>query len=893
MTMPLLATKINIPPVRENRVLRPHLIARLNAGLTRRLTLVSSPAGFGKTTLLSEFAVQSDRPVAWFSIDEEDNDNTRFIAYLIAALRTIEPGFGESIFPALQTPKPERIESLLTMLINEIAAEFPAFVLVLDDYHLIETPAIHQNLAYLGEHQPTQMHIMIATRADPPLPLARLRARDQLTELRERDLRFTEDETAEFLNQVMELDLGDEELLAMDQRTEGWAAGLQLAALSLRDQANKEDFVKTFSGSNRYILDYLGQEVLDNQERKIRNFLLQTSILERLSAPLCESLTGFADSQQLLEELEQNHLFILPLDQERIWYRYHALFKEFLLKSLGGSQPDQIPTLHINASTWFEAQGYIDEAIEHALSAGEHNRAMDLIEATAESKLMRSETSSIIHWIGRLPEEELATRPSLCLNGAWALMLRGGPPEEIESYLHIAEQTQVPDHLQGSSAALRAFQSSIKGDVGTSLELSQRALQLLPEDDLFLRSMVADNLGMVHLMLGDFEASIEGFTQAAEISHQAGNVMIAVGALCNLAGIWMLQGQLKRAWSANQEALDLATDVRGRRLPVAGKALLGLGEIAREWNDLDAATGYLNEGLELFKLFGELGSVISYLTLARIKEVQGDLDAAQEIVDQARQLAAKIEASKMDDELVAAYQAQLWIVQGKNQQVASWVENAELEKRISANINQPRFDPVWEIHCQTMARVYLSQGNYGQALHVIEPLLKRAQASQRMRSMLKVLAMQAVIYRLKGDNQEALQILERALNHAKAEGYVRTFLDEGEAMVQLLYEAASKGIHPDYTGELLAAYAYSKPASISIQEKQSNQKELVEPLSEREVEVLSLIADGLSNQEIAGRLHISLSTVKGHTSNVYGKLGVHKRTQAVARGKELGILPGE
>ncbi len=645
MTMMLVATKLNIPPVREKRVLRPRLINRLNAGLARKLTLISSPAGFGKTTLLSEFAAGSDRPVAWLSIDEDDNDTIRFIAYLIAALSTVIQGFGESIYPVFQTPKPERIESLLTLLINEIAAEFPPFVLVLDDYHLISLPVIQEALAYIIEHQPGQMHVMIATRADPSLPLSRLRARDQLAEIRENDLRFTGTEAAEFLTRVMGLDLRGEELAAMEQRTEGWAAGLQLAALSLREQADKENFVRSFAGSNHYILDYLGQEVLNNQDQQVRTFLLQTSILKRLSAPLCESVTGSADSQEILENLERNHLFIHPLDQERNWYRYHRLFKDFLIKSLQGSQPEQIGILHKKASLWFEGQGFVDEAIEHALSAGDHRRTMDLIEAAAESRLMRSEVSSIIRWIDALPDEVVASRPSMCLTQAWALMLRGGPLDVVESRLELVENSQVDDQQLGSAAALRAFLASIKGDAETSLEISQRALQLLPEDDLFMRSLVADNLGMVYLILGDFEASIEGFTQAAEISRQVGNVMIAVGALCNLAGLWMLQGQFQRAWSANMQALDLATDARGRRLPVAGKALLGLGEIAREWNDLDAATGYLNEGLELFRLFGELGSVLSYISLARIKEAQGDLEAAQEIVELARQLAVQFEAS--------------------------------------------------------------------------------------------------------------------------------------------------------------------------------------------------------------------------------------------------------
>ena len=892
MSLPLLDTKLTIPPLRENRVLRPRLVERLNVGLGRKLTLISSPAGFGKTTLLSEFAAGCDPPVAWISIDEDDNDSTRFIAYLIAALRTVKQGFGESVYPVLQTPKPERIDTLLAVLINEITAEFSPFVLVLDDYHLITSHAIHEQLTYIVEHQPAKMHLMIATRADPSLPLSRLRARDQLTEIRENDLRFTYAEAAEFLNRVMALNLGDEELAAMERRTEGWAAGLQLAGLSLQEQTDKEDFVKTFAGSNHYILDYLGQEVLDNQDEKTHSFLLQTAILERLSAPLCASITGFPDSREILESLERNHLFILPLDPERMWYRYHRLFKDFLLKSLQQLQPNEIAILHNKASRWFEAEGLLDEAIEHALSAGDNHRAMDMIEATAQSRLMRSEAGSIIRWIGKLPQEEVETRPSLCLTQAWALMLRGGPIDNVESNLNFVENQEVDDHLLGSAAALRAFLASIKGDAEISLELSVRALQLLPDDNLFMRSLVADNLGMVYLIRGDFDSSIEAFTQAAKISRQAGNVMIAVGALCNMAGLWMLQGQLKRAWSANLEGLNLATDKRGRRLPVAGKALLGLGEIAREWNQLESSEGYLKEGIELFRLFGELGSVLSYVTLARIKEVQGDLDGAQDIVDLARQLAVQYDASTMDDELVEAYQAQLWIVQGKFEQVLRWVEDKQLEKIVAQKIGESRFDPMWEIHSQTLARVYISQGRYDDALRVIEPMLNIAKASQRMRSVLKMLSVQAVIVKSMGDTQTALQILEQALILGKEESFVRTFLDEGEPMVQLLYEAAANGIVPEYTGQLLAAYTSPETSSESLKSEYKDQIEMVEPLSEREVEVLELIAEGFSNQEIATRLHISLSTVKGHTSNIYGKLAVNKRTQAVARAKELGIFQG-
>jgi LuxR family maltose regulon positive regulatory protein len=891
MSMPLVATKLNIPPLREKRVLRPRLITRLYAGVDDKLTLVSSPAGFGKTTLLSEFSASCDRPVAWLLIDKDDNDPIRFITYLIAAIGRVKPGFGESLYPLFQTPKPERMESLLTVLINEITADFPPFVLIIDDFHLIESPEIHQALKYLIEHQPEQMHVMIATRADPSLPLSRLRARDQLTEIRENDLRFTLEEAGEFLTKVMELDLGVEEQQAMERRTEGWAAGLQLAAISLQEQEDKEGFIKSFEGSNRYILDYLGEEVLNDQDQDIRDFLLMTSILKRLSAPLCEAVTGIANCQYILENLEKNHLFIIPLDNERAWYRYHRLFKDFLIKSLQHAQPDQIEILNQKASIWFEEQGYPDEAIDHALSAGDHTRAMDLIETEAESRFKRSEASTILRWIEVIPDEMVASRPSLGLIHAWALMVRGGPVEIVERRLESVEKSPVDDQQLGSAAALRAFLASFKGDARRSLEFSREALRLLPEEDLFLRSLVANNLGMVNLMQGDFEASIESFTQAAEISHQGGNIMIAVGALSNLAGIWMLQGQLHKAWSSNKQALELATDARGRRLPVAAKALLGLGEIAREWNDLDAATEYFHEGLELFKLFGELGSVISYISLARIKEVQGDLETAQEIVDQARQLAGQINASTMDDELVEANQVQLWIRQGKNKQVIRWLEENQLEDLVMAKIGTSHFDPIWEIRSQTLARIYLSQGKFDQAIKITESLLNIARSSQRVRSVLRALALQVVILNSMGDSQSALDVLEGALDLAEEEGFVRTFLDEGEPMVQLLSEARSRGVKHEYADQLLTSFALSQPVQATVPDPTKQQKELLEPLSKREIEVLTLVAVGLSNQEIANKLHISLSTVKGHTSNIYGKLLVHNRTQAVIRGKELGILP--
>ena len=527
-----------------------------------------------------------------------------------------------------------------------------------------------------------------------------------------------------------------------------------------------------------------------------------------------------------------------------------------------------------------------DEAIEHGLAAGDQVLVVSLIEETALEKLMRSETSALIRWIDSLSGEVVDEHPGLRLILAWALVLRGGSLEQVIACLEIIEQELDDERLLGSAATIRALLASTDGKVQDSWQYAQRALGFVPENDLFTRSLLMDNLGMVNLMMGDFEAALDNFAHSVELSQQAGNLMISVGGLCNMAGIWMLQGQLQRAWEANKSALDLATDARGRRLPVAGKALLGLGEIAREWNRLAEAESYLNEGLELFQSFGELGSILSYVSLARIQDIQGDFQAAQEILDRARIQARNFKASQMDDELVDTYQVQLWLRMGEQERAERWVEEVQLLELVNTQAPAGRFNPVWEIRSQTLARLYMSQSDYLAASQVIDPLLEAAQQDQRLRSVIRYLAWQAVLLYLLGKEAAAIKTIDQALSLAEGEVYMRTFLDEGEPMVQLLYAAAAKGFHRDYIGKLLAEFA----AEIAVQEQEAGKSELVEPLSKREIEVLELIAAGNSNQEIALQLHISLSTVKGHTSNIYGKLGVHNRTQAVSRGKDLGII---
>ncbi|MBL7065917.1 MAG: tetratricopeptide repeat protein [Anaerolineae bacterium] len=943
MSSPLLKTKLYIPPVRPEVVPRPRLIERLNARLLhkRNLTLISAPAGFGKTTLLSEWVshletrflgknlVSGPRPpVAWVSLDEGDNDPIRFWAYFVAALRTlalsqvegIEAHIGEGVLSAFQAPQLPPIEAVLTTLINEIAAvpqgdhEGHLYVLILDDYHLITAQPIHDALTFLLNHLPGNMHLVIATRADPPLPLARLRGRGQLTELRLTDLRFTPDEAAAFLNQVMGLGLAADDVAALASRTEGWIAGLQMAAVSMQGQDDVTGFIQAFTGSDRYILDYLVEEVLQRQPDSVQTFLLQTAILDRLTGPLCDavlrisesanqrlvdsptrfladSLTrSFADSQVMLEYLERNNLFVVPLDNERRWYRYHRLFADLLRQRLQQTQPDLVPTLHRRASEWFEQNGLMAQAIEHTLSAENLGRAGGLIEQAAEATLMRSEIATLLRWVDALPDELVRDRPQLCVYHAWALLFGGHPLDAVEARLRDVEDDA--GLSPGKAAALRALVALFQSQIPRAAELSRRALEQLPEDDVFLRGFATLLLGISHMVDGDMVAARQSLEEIARRSQEAGNVMLAVMVMCSLAELHKRQGQLDKAAAMYQQALELAVDGQGRRLPIAGEALMGLGELEREWNDLEAAVRYLTAGIEFTGKWGEIGAIDGYISLAHVRQAQGDADSAQELLRKAWQLALQFDATEMDDDLVAAHQARLWVAQGNLEAARRWAEEreltvdaslAELEERVSSVSFRSHRRRTAEY--LTLVRVLIAQKRCDEALALLEPLLAIAERWGLNERVIKVQILKALACHAQGDIAQALAALERALSLAEPAGYVRVFVDEGEPMARLLYRAAARGIAPEYAGRLLAAFPALEPAA------QEPQADMVEPLSERELEVLRLIAEGLSNQEIARRLFLSLSTVKWHTSNIYGKLGVKNRTQSVAKARSLDILP--
>ncbi len=943
MSVPLLATKLHIPPVRPDHLSRRHLIARIDEGLqrsapaegfARKLTLVSAPAGFGKTTLLAEWAAhasssQGDRPrclLAWLSLDEADNDPVRFLTYLVAALQTVAPAIGAGLPDALATPRP--LDDSLVAWINQIqalAGQGLGFALLLDDYHLIVAQDVHDLLSFLLDHLPGNLHLILGTRADPPLPLARLRGRGQLTELRQADLRFQPAEVADLLNRVLGLGLSSEQVATLTSRTEGWIAGLQMASLALQSLAIRPEhaagdvdaLIQSFSGTHRYVLDYLLEEVLRREPEQIQAFLLLTSILDRLSAPLCDAVlsgtqypVSTSPSRQTLDHLESANLFLLPLDAERCWYRYHRLFADLLRRRLFqhvGAMA--IASLHQRASVWYEGQGLLPEAIDHALLAGEYPRAATLIEQAAGPALMRSEVATFLGWVERLPKALQRERLTLSLLHAWALLLGGRSLDAVESRLQ--EAGAGSGLLPGQAAPLRAFVAACRGQIPHAVELSRQALAQLPQDEHLLRGIATWNLGVSYLLSGQIEAATQSLEQAAQASQRAGNLMVAVMALCTLAELRAALTELPRARDLYARALELATVKGGKPLPIGGLALMGLGELHREWNDHERAARYLEDGIECIQKWGKLGATDGYLALARLRQAQGDPGGAREAMDKACQLAAASVAVQFADSFLDAYQARLWIAQGDLAAAGRWVEERGIgAEPIPELLSEPAdgtltFDyHVLKHELLVWVRVLIRKDRPAEALAALEPWLaaigtRGGPASARLieLQLLRALALQAL-----GELEPALEALARALSLAEPGGYVRLFLDEGEPMLRLLHAASAHHVSPTYVHKLLSASeavpgdpereAASPPSSLVVHPRPSSRPPslLIEPLTEREGEVLKLLATHLTSTEIAERLYISSHTVRYHIKNIYGKLGVHRRTEAVERARELKLL---
>ncbi len=902
MATPLLTTKFYIPPVRPELVPRPRLVERLNEGLDRKLTLISAPAGFGKTTLVTEWLaesrIQNQKPVVseanlskirvtWLSLDENDNDPVRFITYLAAALQQIDPAIGQAAQAMLGAPQPPPPESFLTSLINDIAATSRPFVLVLDDYHLIHLLPIHQQLAFLLEHQPPQMHLVIATREDPPLPLSRLRARGQMVEIRQADLRFTEEETADFMRRVMQFELSSADIGALQRRTEGWVAGLQLAALSLRGCDDVHQLVQSFTGSHRYILDYLIEEVFQRQPAEVQDFLLKTSILDRFSAPLCDAVAERDDSHQVLLNLEQANLFIVPLDESRQWYRYHRLFADLLRQHLQmGEAGSTVSSLHQRASQWYQAEGYLADAIGHALAGSDWERAATLILDGSETMLKRGEVATLLRWYQALPDREVRARLDLCLQYSWVLILTG-QIETADAYLRQAEgaaqrdadrngQAALTDQttLLGEVIAAQAYVARARGDDRRTIELSGRALALLPQADADTRGVLAVNLGIAHWNLGHLAEAEQALIEAHHAAQQSGNHYARLTALGFLGVIQATRGRLHQAAELYEQAIGSEAQLS----PIA-LAHNELGALLYEWNDLEAAANHVQLGIELSQRTGNLEiQTGGYRTLARLKQAQGDASAALDALQKAHQLARHNDLPPLMRARNAACRVQIALAQGDLATATHWAEQVTEDADAS---------PFYHLLGLTPARLLLAQNEKAAAAKQLEARYETALRAGWQFGAVEVRALQALAA---PTPSAALALLTDALTLAEPEGYIRTFVDKGEPMTVLLQEAAAQGIAPAYVGKLLGAMGVWEYGSIGEIPPHPHPPTLVEPLSDRELDVLHLLAAGQTNQEIAQGLCVSVNTVKTHLKNIYGKLGVNNRREAIAQAKKLGLV---
>jgi len=900
MPAPILATKLYIPPPRENVVIRSHLIERLNEGLRRKLILVSAPAGFGKTTLLGEWVAGRGQPAAWLSLDEGDNDPVRFWSHFIAALQTIIPDIGAGGLNVFQSPQLPSIESLLTSLLNEIAALPDDFILVLDDYHALDSKQIDTNLTFLIERLPPQMHLAIATREDPALPLARLRARDQLTELRVKDLRFTESEAAGFLNQVMGLLLSPEDVAALETRTEGWIAGLQLAALSMQGIQDTAGFIQSFTGGHRFVLDYLLEEVLHQQPETIQAFLLQTSILERMCAPLCDAvlLNSSVNGQETLEYLERANLFVVPLDNERRWYRYHHLFAELLRNRLARTYPDQVADLHRRASDWHAGNNFFHEAITHAITAKDWTRAAEIMERLDELRLS-GETNTQLGWFEAFPPQVLHDRPRLGLGFAWTLFMSNQSDRAEQQLDQLAPLVQDAPSLLGEMYVIRMMLASRRFDISAFYALAQQALSRVPLEEASPRSRILITLGVAYEeMSGDLVAAKNAFREAYELSETSPSISVVANAplpliaLAYLADYECLDGNLRNTSKMYNQAIELAEKWGGQSSLALCFVQQGRAGLLYEWSDLDGATLALQECFRIGELWKSPRLLVpAYGLSALVMQARGQVEEVNALIHRAEQAARNQYSSPYDLGMLALYQITLWAAQNDFQSIAQWEQDHDSEWR--SHIGRARDALTIVLARARIARFYRQHDDSAlkQARALIEPALEQAQTKGLMFNVTRLLILDALALYAQRETASAITALKRALVLAEPENYVRSFLDIGKPMEEfLLWGLESQSLNEPqlraYVNKLLSHFG----SDVSVKPDQPTGDALIEPLSQRELEVLRLIAKGLSNREVSERLFLALSTVKGHTRIIFDKLQVQRRTEAVARARELGLL---
>ncbi|MGY1781974.1 LuxR C-terminal-related transcriptional regulator [Geodermatophilus sp. SYSU D01036] len=903
---PLLETKLHRPRRRRGLIARPRLCERLDRGTESALTLVSAPAGFGKTTVLTEWLTAEPaggRSVAWLSLDERDNDPALFWTYLITALQTAVPEVGTGALALLQSPQ-SSLDAVLATLLNEISAVPDDIVLVLDDYHVIEARGVQDGMSFLLEHQPAQLHLVIAGRADPALPLARMRARGELTELRAADLRFTPEEAAQYLTVAMGLGLTADEVAALDERTEGWIAALQLAALSMQGRDDVPGFIAGFAGDDRYVVDYLVEEVLQRQPEQVRSFLLRTSILTRLTGPLCDAVTGTAGGKTVLEALDRGNLFLVPLDDRRRWYRYHHLFADVLQVRLQDEQPDAVAGLHRRAGEWYERSGDRAEAVHHALAGGAVPRAAELVELALPALQRGRQEATMRRWLEALPDDVLRVRPVLSVGYAAALMV-SGHVDGVEERLRDAERWLTPTadggpdrpdsadgmvvvdeagfrRLPSAIALYRAGQALLSGDVGGTEAHARRALDLASDDDQLGRGGAAGLLGLAYWTRGELDAGHRWYAEAAAGLERAGHLSDVTGCALALADIRLAQGRLGAALSTYQRALDLVTPATGPVLRGAADMHVGIAGVLTERGDTEAAHRHLVLSRELGEHAGLPQNPYRWrVALARLREADGDVDGALALLDEAQRRYAGDYFPEVRP--VPALRARVLARQGRWAEALAWAEERELSCG-----NAPTY--LREFEHLTLARALVARAaaegderSVAGAVQLLERLRRAAEEGGRTGSLLDVLVVRALAEQARGDLSAALRALRRALALAEPQGHVRAFTDEGAPMALLLRAAAAQGAGAGRARRLLTSLD-------TRGDRAPVPAPLVDPLSAREVDVLRLLGSDLDGPDIARELFVSINTVRTHTKNIYAKLGVTNRRAAVRRGEELDLV---
>jgi LuxR family maltose regulon positive regulatory protein len=911
----VLATKLHLPRLPAGFVARPRLLAGLEAGLGRGLVLVCAPAGFGKTALVADWAQQTRRPVAWLSLDGADNDPARFWRHLLAGLDQARPGLADQLAPLLGPPPPSSFEGLVTALINQLAGQpDQGMVVVLDDYHLVQAPPVQASVRFLVEHRPAGLGVVVAARADPPLGLARLRVRGLLAELRAAELRFSVEEAAELLGGAVGAGLSEGVVAALVARTEGWAAGLQLAGLSLRGRGDVEAMVAGFSGSHRYVLDFLAEEVLARQPEELVGFLLATSVLERLSGPLCDAVTGRGGGQAMLERLERANLFVVPLDAVRGWWRYHQLFADLLRARLAQQQPERLPELHRAAAGWYAAHNLADDAVHHALAAGDAGWAARLVERHADAVLLRSERATLARWLDALPAEVVAARPRLLLARALSALV-GGRADEVGGLLDATERAMgaaagdepfqpsvgpAGSLLVNPPALLRlerAFLAELHGDADRQTSFGRHALSEVGEDERTLGAIIRGHLGVAEWLGGRLPEAAQTLAASIGQLRVLGERFLAVRVSEHLGQLQRAQGDLEAALGTYRQALEIAAPPGQPALPAAGIARVGMAEVAYQRGQLDTALRHLDEGIEPCRQLIFAQPVATGLaTLAWVRQAQGDPAAALDAMEEAARVApGRGVASTLNP--VPAQRARLLLAQGDLAAAARWAGQHDL--RPDDEPSYPR-EPEYLV----LARVLLAQDHPDRALGLLERLEALAVKQQRTGSLIELRALEALALAARGEEPAAVAALAEALGLAHPQGHVRVFADEGPPMGALLgrllaaqrEDPTAADVPLAFLGRLArasepataaagpAAVSPARPPAIAV-------PGLVEPLSGRELEVLRLLAAGRPNQEIAEELVVALSTVKKHVTHILDKLGATNRTQATARARELGLLP--